>query len=91
MRVDYIGSGEILITESRLTRYWFRQIFNNCMYEAMNNGEHDEVAVIISGNAKYYICCDTWQEFARVYGEMNVFKDSLETAPIYTKHYILAD
>ena len=86
------GSGAILEWYStRLTRNIFRIIFNECMYWAMDNSEHDEVIEITVGNAKYYMCCDTWQECTKVYGEMNVFKDNLETQPIYSKHYILAE
>lgn len=92
IRIEYVGSGEICeVYEPRLTNRRFKLILEWTLENAMANHEHDEVAIVTIGNALYYISADTWQEFARVYGEVNVFKDSLETAPLYTKYYTLAD
>ena len=92
IRIEYVGTGEINeIWEARLTCRRFRQIVEWTILNAMYNPERDEVAIVTVGNALYYICVDTWCDGSSVYGELNVFKDSLDLSPIYTKYYTLAE
>ena len=95
LRVIYKKSGDIIDwtdPNARLTRDIFRIIFNDCMDQAFHSFEHIEEATIICGNAKYFVCCNTWMvDGYMVKGRMNVYKDSLSSDPFYSKEYILAD
>lgn len=83
--------------DTRLTRRIFKIIQENLIYEAMTSDGHDAVANVTvcadgnTSNSRYIITADAWQEISKVYGELNVFKESLDNLPIYTRTMILAE
>ncbi len=82
---------------TRLTRRVFKSIQESLIYDAMTSDEHDALAEVEvysdfnSPHSRYIITIDTWQEFSGICGELNVFKDSLNNPPIYTRDMILAE